>query len=184
MRKPRRRSRLCAEHDGEEITSRSGIIDSHLLDLIEYVSALEMTKVLGDLSTVHPVRKKPKTAVETYSGKLLAASGHKDVSIHVQNLAIVLLRFGNGARGSISVSQAAAAGPQGALALYRTPVCSLPTEGTSRTIHTLSVEMLVAVINNVPVSKISKPGRCHSWAAGRNRGAMRSTAPRRPSTGT
>lgn len=83
-------------------------IGSHLIDLIEYVSGLEVTEVLADFSTVHPVRKKPKKAVETYSGKLLAAADYEDVAINVEDQANVLLRFGNGAKGSISVSQVAA----------------------------------------------------------------------------
>jgi len=83
-------------------------IGSHLIDLIEYVSGLAVAEVLADFSTVHPVRKKPKKAVETYSGKLLAASDYEDVAIDVEDQANVLLRFGNGAKGSISVSQVAA----------------------------------------------------------------------------
>lgn len=83
-------------------------IGSHLIDLIEYISGLEVTEVMADFSTVHPLRKKPKKAVETYSGKLLAASDYQDVPIQVEDMANVLLRFSNGTKGSISVSQVAA----------------------------------------------------------------------------
>jgi predicted dehydrogenase len=83
-------------------------IGSHLIDLVEYVSGLEVSEVLADFSTVHPLRQKPKKAVETYSGKLLAPSDHEDVAINVEDQANVLLRFNNGAQGSISVSQVAA----------------------------------------------------------------------------
>lgn len=83
-------------------------IGSHLIDLIEYVSGLAVTEVLADFSTVHPVRRKPKKAVETYSGKLLSASDYEDVPIGVEDLANILLRFDNGAKGTVSVSQVAA----------------------------------------------------------------------------
>jgi predicted dehydrogenase len=83
-------------------------IGSHLIDLIEYISGLEVTEVLADFATVHPVRKKPKKAVETYSGRMLAASEYEDVPIQVEDLANILLRFQNGTKGSLSVSQVAA----------------------------------------------------------------------------
>lgn len=83
-------------------------IGSHLIDLIEYVSGLEVTEVLADFSTVHPTRKKPKKTVETYSGKLLSSSDYEDVAVGVEDLANVLLRFSSGAKGAISVSQVAA----------------------------------------------------------------------------
>jgi predicted dehydrogenase len=83
-------------------------IGSHLIDLIEYISGLSITEVMADFSTVHPTRKKPLKAVETYSGKMLAPEDYADVPIKTEDYASVLLRFGNGSRGVVTVSQVAA----------------------------------------------------------------------------
>jgi predicted dehydrogenase len=83
-------------------------IGSHLIDLIEYISGLSITEVMADFSTVHPTRKKPLKAVETYSGKMLAPEDYADVPIKTEDYASVLLRFNNGTRGVVTVSQVAA----------------------------------------------------------------------------
>jgi predicted dehydrogenase len=83
-------------------------IGSHLIDLIEYISGLSITEVMADFSTVHPTRKKPLKAVETYSGKMLAPEDYQDVPIKTEDFASVLLRFSDGSRGVVSVSQVAA----------------------------------------------------------------------------
>jgi predicted dehydrogenase len=83
-------------------------IGSHLIDLIEYVSGNSITEVMADFSTVHPTRKKPLKAVETYSGKVLAPEDYQDVPIKTEDFASVLLRFSDGSRGVVSVSQVAA----------------------------------------------------------------------------
>jgi len=83
-------------------------IGSHLIDLIEYVSGLEISEVMADFSTVHPIRKKPLKPIETYSGKLLEASDYEDVPIATEDYASVLLRFKGGCKGTVTVSQVAA----------------------------------------------------------------------------
>jgi predicted dehydrogenase len=83
-------------------------IGSHLIDLIEYISGLAITEVMADFSTVHPTRKKPLKAVETYSGKMLSPEDYADVPINTEDFASVLLRFQNGSRGVVTVSQVAA----------------------------------------------------------------------------
>jgi predicted dehydrogenase len=83
-------------------------IGSHLLDLIEYVSGLKISAVMADFNTIHSHRKKPLKAIETYSGKLLEASDYQDVPIHTEDFASVLLRFSDGTKGNITVSQVSA----------------------------------------------------------------------------
>lgn len=83
-------------------------IGSHLLDLTEYVTGLRIVEVMADFSTVHSTRLKPLKAIETYSGKMLQASDYQEVPIHTEDHANVLLRFENGQRGVITVSQVAA----------------------------------------------------------------------------
>lgn len=83
-------------------------IGSHLIDLLEYVTGLRVVQVLADFNTVHQTRKKPLKPVETYSGKMLQPEDYADVPIHTEDHATVLLRFDNGNKGSVTVSQVCA----------------------------------------------------------------------------
>ncbi len=80
-------------------------IGSHLLDLTEYVTGLQVTEVMADFSTVHKTRLKPLKAIETYSGKMLQESDYEEVPINTEDHATVMLRFDNGNKGSVTVSQ-------------------------------------------------------------------------------
>lgn len=80
-------------------------IGSHLMDLLEYISGLKITEVMADFNTIHPVRKKPLKPVETYSGKMLKPEDYADVPISTEDYATVMLRFDNGNKGVITVSQ-------------------------------------------------------------------------------
>ncbi len=69
-------------------------IGSHWCDLAEHVSGLKITSVLADLATVVPVRYRT------------SASGKRQrVKVTSEDLASVLLRFDNGARGCLRVGQ-------------------------------------------------------------------------------
>jgi predicted dehydrogenase len=83
-------------------------IGSHLLDAIEYITGLRVTQVLADFNTIHKHRKKPLKPVETYSGKLLTPEDYAAVPINTEDHANVLLRFSNGNRGVVTVSQVSA----------------------------------------------------------------------------
>lgn len=83
-------------------------IGSHLLDITEYVTGLKITEVMADFSTVHKTRLKPLKPIETYSGGLLQESDYQEVEINTEDHASVLLRFDNGNKGSVTVSQVAA----------------------------------------------------------------------------
>lgn len=83
-------------------------IGSHLLDLIEYVTGLKTVAVMADFNTIHKQRKKPLKAIETYSGKMLTPEDYQDVTINTEDHANVLLRFNNGNKGSVTVSQVSA----------------------------------------------------------------------------
>lgn len=83
-------------------------IGSHLIDLIEYISGLSIVEVMADFSTIHPIRKKPLKPVETYSGKLLTPEDYSDVPIATEDYASVLLRFNDGCKGVVTVSQVSA----------------------------------------------------------------------------
>jgi predicted dehydrogenase len=83
-------------------------IGSHLLDLTEYVTGLKVVEVMADFSTVHKTRLKPLKPVETYSDKKLTAADYQEVPINTEDHASVLLRFDNGNKGSVTVSQVSA----------------------------------------------------------------------------
>ena len=77
-------------------------IGSHWCDLAEHVGGVRIVQVLGVLSTV--VRRRRRAGL---SGPPL--SGQNDViDVKVEDLASVLLRFDNGAIGSLSVGQVCA----------------------------------------------------------------------------
>ncbi|MDK2789246.1 MAG: hypothetical protein PWP07_2491 [Epulopiscium sp.] len=83
-------------------------IGSHWLDLIEFVTGVSISSVCADFATFHPVRKKPLRPVETYAGKMLSPEDYADIEINTEDYATVLLRFNNGAHGSMTVNQVAA----------------------------------------------------------------------------
>jgi len=83
-------------------------IGSHLMDALEYITGLKTVEVMADFNTIHKTRKKPLKPVETYSGKMLQPEDYADVPITTEDHANVLLRFDNGNRGSVTVSQVSA----------------------------------------------------------------------------
>ena len=83
-------------------------IGSHLMDLLEYISGLKITEVMADFKTIHPVRQKPLKPVETFTGKMLQPEDFEDVPISTEDYATVMLRFDNGNKGVITVSQVVA----------------------------------------------------------------------------
>lgn len=83
-------------------------IGSHLMDSLEYITGLKTMAVMADFNTIHKNRKKPLKPVETYSGKMLTPEDYADVPITTEDHANVMLRFDNGNRGVITVSQVSA----------------------------------------------------------------------------
>ncbi|BDF58071.1 dehydrogenase [Christensenellaceae bacterium] len=83
-------------------------IGSHWLDSVEFMTGIKIDKVCADFATFYPIRKKPLKPVETYSGKVLTPDDYADVPINTEDYASVLLKFDNGAHGSMTVNQVAA----------------------------------------------------------------------------
>jgi predicted dehydrogenase len=83
-------------------------IGSHLIDLVEYITGLEIVEVMADFNTIHKTRKKPLKPIETYSGKMLQPEDYAEVPINTEDYATVLLRFSNGNKGVVTVSQVSA----------------------------------------------------------------------------
>lgn len=81
-------------------------IGTHWLDLTRSITGLEVESVCADLATFHPVRRRPKGEVETFSGA--AAADTEPVSVTTEDYGAILLRFRGGARGTLHVSQVTA----------------------------------------------------------------------------
>jgi len=93
--------------DPEKAGASSAVADigTHWCDLAQHVTGLRITHVLGDITTVVKKRKKPSASREAFQ----AGSGDGElVDIRLEDLASVLVRFDNGARGSFSVGQVCA----------------------------------------------------------------------------
>lgn len=88
-------------------SSALGDIGSHWCDLAQHVSGLRITHVLGDVTTVVPRRKKPRGSREAFQAAT-EVDRSDTIDIHVEDLASVMLRFENGAKGSFSVGQVCA----------------------------------------------------------------------------
>jgi predicted dehydrogenase len=83
-----------------------GDIGSHWLDLVQFVTELEVEAVFAELATAIAVRQRPTGEVETFA----AADDVErvDEPMATEDLAHMLVRFRGGARGSCVVSQVSA----------------------------------------------------------------------------
>ena len=126
--------RLLPEEGGE--LRAIGDIGTHWMDLAGFATGLEVESLLADLATFVPVRRRPRTALATFEGKLAVPPGEKNsgeknaendpVEIRTEDWGAVLFRYAGGARGTMNVSQVTAgrknrltleiAGSRGALA--------------------------------------------------------------------
>src|SRR5215471_5265874 len=85
------------------VTSAIGDIGSHWCDLAEHVSGSKIVSVLADLATVIPVRYSSGQSAEAFA--VTSGGDRQPVQVNAEDLASVLLRFDNGARGCFSVGQ-------------------------------------------------------------------------------
>ena len=81
-------------------------IGSHWLDLVQFVLGSRIDSLLADLATAIPVRRRPAREIETFA----AADDveREDAPMTPEDLAHLLLRFEDGTRGSLVVSQVSA----------------------------------------------------------------------------
>jgi len=52
---------------------------------------------MANLEIIHPRRKKPKQAIETYAGKLLKPEDYQEVPVSTEDAATILFRTAQGA---------------------------------------------------------------------------------------
>ena len=80
-----------------------GDIGTHWIDLTSYITGLKVTSVMAELSTFVKTRQQPLGPVETFSQERSANT--KPTEITTDDTALLLLRYENGARGSVVISQ-------------------------------------------------------------------------------
>jgi predicted dehydrogenase len=85
------------------VSSALADIGSHWCDLAEHVSGLRIVSVLADMTTVVKTRFAASGSSEAFARS--AEVERTPVTIRGEDLATVLLRFSNGARGSLRVGQ-------------------------------------------------------------------------------
>jgi predicted dehydrogenase len=86
-------------------------IGTHWLDLVTWITGLEVEAVCADLRTVHPTRRRPPVgSVETFQTASRERQRPEDVSIPIdtEDYGSILLRFRGGAAGAVTVSQVTA----------------------------------------------------------------------------
>jgi len=99
--------RLVPEQGGS--TRAIGDIGTHWMDLVGFITGLQITELLADLHTFIPVRRKPKQALATFAGKeAAAATEYDEIHINTEDVGAVLFHYSNGARGTMNVSQVTA----------------------------------------------------------------------------
>lgn len=84
-------------------SSALGDIGSHWCDLAEHVTGARISAVLADLHTVVPVREVPAASAKAFAGATKKPAQKRKITS--EDLATVLLRFDNGARGCVTVGQ-------------------------------------------------------------------------------
>ena len=80
-----------------------GDIGSHWLDLMTFVTGQRIVSVMADLATFIEARQAPTGPVETFA--LDRPTETVTQRIATEDTATILLRFENGARGAVSISQ-------------------------------------------------------------------------------
>lgn len=79
-----------------------GDIGTHWLDLTSFIAGMTPSEVFADLATFIPERERPSGPVETFTR---AQGATERVRIDTEDAGLILLRYPNGARGSLTVSQ-------------------------------------------------------------------------------
>jgi predicted dehydrogenase len=76
---------------------------------VSFVTGTRVSEVFADLNTVLPVRRRPTGSVETFTADRVGEEvPREEVAVTSEDAAGILLRFDNGARGVLTVSQVSA----------------------------------------------------------------------------
>jgi len=81
-------------------------IGSHWMDLTTHITGQRIVAVMADLKTFIPIRRQPAGPVETFATESHGATTARTIT--TEDCATVLLRFENGAIGTLTISQISA----------------------------------------------------------------------------
>ncbi len=81
-------------------------IGTHWLDAVSFILGARVQAVWADLGTWHKVRKRPLGEVQTFAGPSKEQQ-YVSYPVRTEDYASLLVRFRNGARGNLAVSQVA-----------------------------------------------------------------------------
>ena len=81
-------------------------IGSHWMDLTSHVAGQRIVSVMADLKTFIPVRQQPVGPVETFASERSGATTARTIT--TEDAATILLRYENGALGTVMISQISA----------------------------------------------------------------------------
>jgi predicted dehydrogenase len=95
--------RLHSSESGK--TRVAADLGSHWMDLVQFITGLEIVEVFAEFKTAYTTRKKPSKPVEAFSKETFKPEDYQSFLIDTEDAAVVLLRFNNGAIGSMIVSQ-------------------------------------------------------------------------------
>ncbi len=82
-------------------------IGTHWMDTVSFILGAKITSVFADLVTWHKDRRRPLGEVQTFA-KADAKMKFATYQVETDDFASILLKFANGARGNLGVSQVAA----------------------------------------------------------------------------
>jgi predicted dehydrogenase len=74
-------------------------IGSHWFDMAEHITGLRVTSLCADLQTFHPMRKKPKRAIETFSNKLHGPEDYIETTVDTEDFGAVIFHMGEQMEG-------------------------------------------------------------------------------------
>ena len=83
-----------------------GDIGTHWMDLVQYITGQRITEVFAETTVVHPERSKPAVSGMTFGGRRGGEAGR--IRVETEDFATVLLRFEDGMKGTVNVSQVSA----------------------------------------------------------------------------
>ena len=82
-------------------------IGTHWMDTVSFILGSRIESVFADLATFHQKRKRPLGEVQTFS-QSSKGMRYASYAVQTEDFANVLIRFENGTRGNLGVSQVAA----------------------------------------------------------------------------
>jgi predicted dehydrogenase len=83
-------------------------IGTHWMDMVTWLTGLQVNTVMADLATFIPTRLKPRQPVDTFAGKMLTPEEIEEVQVQTEDYAAILFAFEGGARGVLLLSQVSA----------------------------------------------------------------------------